>query len=78
MSWTEYVIDGTMDAGEGMFCFCPVDGDDFVTGMNYISNRPPDGTKLVGVIHFDGQEAADAFYEKHRKAIAKMLTNDDS
>jgi len=73
MSWTEYVIDGTMDAGEGIFCFCSIDKGDYVTGVNYISDRPPDGTRPVGVIHLDGQKAADAFYEKHKEAIAKIL-----
>lgn len=74
MNWTEYVIDGTIDVVGGMFCFCPVNEDSYMTGMNYISDRPPDGTVLVGVIHLDGQEAADAFYEKHKSAITTIIS----
>lgn len=65
------VIDASMGARGGLFTYCPVEGDfdsgDFtvVTGMNYIGFAPPDGSTLVGIIHEDGQEAADAFAQEH-------------
>jgi hypothetical protein len=60
----KWVIDGTMGYP---FCFCPLDGDNIVTGMNLLTDKPPG--ELVGVVHSDGDEAADVFYEQHRAEI---------
>jgi hypothetical protein len=77
MPWDNWVLDATMSAPEGMFCFCPVegalDGDhSIVTGMNFLGSAPPNG-KLVAVIHEGGQAAVDEFCAKHKDSIDKIL-----
>lgn len=71
--WDNWVIDATMGCP---FCFCPIEGDidgefSVVIGMNVLG-APPSG-KIVAVVHEDGQEAADAFYEEHKEEIEKLL-----
>lgn len=74
--WTECVIDATIATPSGAFCFCPIEGDittadyKIVSGMNVISDKPPDGWRLRGVVHEDGQAAVEAFCEKNEEAIA--------
>lgn len=69
MPWDKWVIDATMGVP---FCFCPMDGDDIVTGVNMLAAAPPGGGELVGVIHADGDEAANAFYEEHKAEIDRI------
>ena len=66
MVWDKWVIDGSMGYP---FCFCPLDGDDIVTGFNVLSSEPPHGGELVGVVHPDGDDAANVFYEQHKSEI---------
>ena len=71
--WDNWVIDATMGYP---LCFCPLDGDldgefQIVTGMNLIG-IPPKG-KVVALVHEDGQEAADAFYQEHKDEIDAAL-----
>ena len=45
MNWTECVIDASMGARDGLFTFCPIEGDvngefSVVTGMNFIGSPP--------------------------------------
>lgn len=73
MSWTRCVIDASMGVALGnsrAFCFCPL-GDDgrIVTGMNYVSETPPAGMQLVGVVHEDGQEACEWFCKLHKQEL---------
>lgn len=76
--WNECVIDATMGAHGGLLCFCPVergpDGeiDNIVIGANFIGS-PPVGCRIVGVVHEDGQEAVEAFYEVHKGIIDEAL-----
>lgn len=77
MKWTECVIDATMGCQGGAFTFCPIDGDingafSVVTGMNFISSRPPEGMKLVAVIHADGNAAVEAFCKQYRNELAAL------
>lgn len=74
-SWEKWVLDATM--GGPPFCFCPIDGDldgefSIVTGMNSLG-APLGNGKLVAVVHEDGQEAADEFYEQHKAEIDEIL-----
>jgi len=77
MIWENWVIDGSLSEPEGdLFCFVPVEGNikgkcKFVTGMNILSDKSPG--KLVGVIHLEGEQAADKFYEQHKEKIDKLL-----
>jgi hypothetical protein len=69
-----WVIDATMGYP---FCFCPVEGDlqgdyTIVTGMNVISDKPPHGGRLVGVVHADGQGAVEDFCDKYEKELTAL------
>ena len=64
--WEKWVIDASMGYP---FCFCPLDGDDIVTGMNMLGEPPGE---LVGVVHPDGDEACNEFYEAHKAEIDAM------
>jgi hypothetical protein len=71
MKWKQCVLDATMGNNNGLFSFCPIEGDIFgefevVTGMNYISSKPPEGLQLVAVIHSDGQEAVERFLQENK------------
>lgn len=68
------ILDATMGDRDEMFCFCPVEGDldggfSIVTGMNYISDKPPESYKFIAIVHEDGQDAAEAFMKKHKATI---------
>lgn len=74
MAWDNWVIDATMGVP---FCFCPIDGDldgehSIVIGINVLGGPPP-GAKVIAVVHAEGQEAADAFYEKHKTEIDALV-----
>src|SRR5262245_51716586 len=65
----KWVIDASMTGTP--FCFCPIEGDirgefTIVTGVNILSDKPPHGGALVGIVHPDGQKAVEAFCEKHK------------
>lgn len=74
----KYVIDATMGARGDMFCFCPVELDEdgeivsIVTGLNYISQKPPRDGKLIAIVHEDGQDAVEAFCEQHADLLAAI------
>lgn len=78
MSWDEWVIDATMGAQDGMLCFCPIergpDGEieNIVTGMNFVG-APPEGGKVVAVVHQDGQEAVEAFCAENQALLDKVF-----
>ena len=77
MNWKQWVLDATMGYDGGMFTFCPVEGDinseyTVVTGMNYLSDEPPEGCKVVAIIHADGQEAVEAFCEKYATELETL------
>lgn len=68
------VIDATMGCRDGLFTFCPIEGDvdgDFsvITGMNYISPVTPDGMKCVAIVHADGQDATEEFCKTYAKEL---------
>ena len=72
MDWDKWVLDASA-SNEKWLCFCPVEGDlnadyQILTGISTLSDSVPNG-KLVGVIHSDGQEAVEAFCEKHRDLL---------
>ena len=78
MTWTQCVIDASFEPVGEAFTFCPIEGDintnDYkvVTGMNYVSSDPPNGVKLVAIIHPDGQEAVLDFCDKHETLLDSM------
>lgn len=74
--WKECVIDASMGARDGLFTFCPIEGDingnfQVVTGMNFIGS-PPKEMKLVAIIHPDGAEAVNQFCEDNREALDRL------
>lgn len=77
MTWNQCVIDASMGCRDGAFTFCPVEGDidgehSIITGMNYVGKLPPDGQRLVAIIHPDGDEAAESFCEKFQRELGAL------
>ena len=72
-----YVIDATMGARDGLLCFCPVElGEDgsivsIITGMNFLGSMPVGG-RLIAIVHEDGQDAVEAFCERHADLLANV------
>ena len=84
--YKNYVIDATIsEPSNGLFCFCPIEGDihgDFsiIIGLNFLSDRPPKGSKLVAIVHADGQKAVEEFCNKYKKELnnlEKILKSND-
>lgn len=79
--WDKYVIDASMGQRDGFFCFCPVETDEngnitsIVMGMNCLG-FVPEGASVIGVVHPDGNDAADAFCQEFdaeiRAAVREM------
>ena len=68
----QWVLDATIGCRDGLFCFCPIEGDisgdyNIIVGMNVISDKPPG--RLVAIVHADGQEAVEAFCEKYAEEL---------
>lgn len=78
MSWEQCILDATLDMGRyPPFTFCPIEGDikgdyKIVTGMMFMSDMPPDGMELVGIVHLDGQEAVEAFCAKYATVLEEL------
>lgn len=73
--WKECVIDAEMGCRDGLFCFCPIDGDingyfSVVTGTNFLGSAPPENMKLVAIVHPDGQKAVEEFCQKYERELA--------
>lgn len=73
--WEQYILDATMGCQDGLFCFCPIEGDihgdySIVLGMNILSSEPPG--KLVAIIHEGGQEAVEAFCEEYAEELNSL------
>lgn len=75
--WNECVIDASMGCRDGLFTFCPIEGDlagefTVVTGMNYIGKAPHGTMKLVGIVHPDGQDAVDKFCREYEPELTTL------
>ena len=73
--WDQYILDATTGCQNGLFCFCPVEGDvngdySIVFGMNILSDKPPG--KLVAIIHAEGQEAVEAFCKEYAEELNSL------
>lgn len=72
-----YVLDASFDSDDCFFCFCPAEVEfepefkitEVVTGLSFLSTQPPEGSRFVGVIHQDGQDACEAWCEAHQEAL---------
>ena len=76
MKWNECVIDATMGVRNGLFTFCPIEGDingdyQIVTGMNFVG-APPSNMKVVAIVHEDGQGAVDQFCKQYEGELQKL------
>jgi hypothetical protein len=80
-SFNDCVIDASMGIRAGMLCFCPVERNEageivsVITGANYLGSPPP-GSRVIAVIHEDGQEAVEAFCEEYRDIVAEFVGAD--
>lgn len=64
------LVDGTED-DIGMYPFCPIAEDGSVmVGMTFVSSEPPG--PFAGVVHFDGQEACEAWCEAHPELLERL------
>jgi hypothetical protein len=69
MKWENWALDAQAHDRDGTFVWCPIDENgDIVTGMNYVSNLPPNGEKLF-VFHLEGEEACDRWCEAHKDLL---------
>ena len=71
-----WIIDASMPSPPGLLCFCPVEMKDgevtsILTGLNFISDRPPNGMRCIGAVHDAGQEAVEAWCEANREAYER-------
>lgn len=67
--WTRWALDATFWP---QLVFVPIAADDsLILGMNLMADVPPG--KLAAVIHANGQEAVDAFVDKHAEELEEML-----
>lgn len=73
-----FVLDASIDDGDGIHCFVPVTFDDagevesLVLGMNYISRDPPSRGVFVGVVHLDGDEACDKWCRENGEELERL------
>lgn len=63
------------DFETGTFAFCPVEMEKgevkgIQIGLTLVSDRPPG--EFVGVFHDDGQEACNAFCERHNDTLKAL------
>lgn len=71
MSDKQWVLDVSMYAGDGLFCFCPMDADGaVVTDMNILASKSPG--PLVAVIHADGQDAAEKWAAENEELLERI------
>ena len=76
--WKHWVLDASAGCTDGLFCFCPIEGDVYsdgwqlITGMNFLSEGPPNGVELVAIIHEGGQEAVETFCQKYAKDLEAL------
>jgi len=86
--YNQWVIDATLyNENDGMLCFVPIenahtDQETLVLGLNILSDLEHfDHGKVIGVIHLDGQEAADIFCNEHPEIIENIkrkITNNEN
>jgi len=70
MEEREWVLDVTL--GTPVFIPYEKNTDTYVTGLNVLAERCPG--KLVGIVHFDGQEYLDLWLEKNPNAFEKFCS----
>jgi hypothetical protein len=54
------------DHPDGIFCFCPIDDGNILTGMMYVSDRPPKGEKCIGEYWYENCELKYELWEGAR------------
>jgi len=69
MTFDTWVLDVTSPI-DGPYCFCPVEGDDVIVGMNMIAETPPG--KLVGVFSQEGQEFVDDVWPQWKPVLERL------
>jgi len=73
--WNEWVIDATLCRGDELLCFVPIENrglpdESLIFGMNVLSSIDVfEQGKIVGIIHADGQEAADKWAKQYPQVM---------
>jgi hypothetical protein len=60
---------------DGEFVFCPMglDGDSVMIGLTFIGGDvPPNGGRVVGYYHGDGQGAVEAWMAAHPEIVERL------
>ena len=76
--WDDYVVDATMGCRNGLLIVNPVETNEMgeitsvIFGANYIGFIP-DGGRLVGVIHENGNDAAEVFASEYEDEIKALI-----
>lgn len=66
-----WVLDASAHVDDGLFCFCPIESDGTIlTGMNILASVSPG--PLSGVIHADGQEAAEEWMQQNAVLLERL------
>lgn len=70
--FTDYVVDASMGCNDGLFCVCPVRLDEndeiesIIVGFNILTDKQGlPNYNIIGVVHEDGDEAAEEFVNEH-------------
>ena len=56
----------------GPYCFCPVEGEDVIVGMNVIADKPPRDGRCVGVFSQEGQEYVDKVWPEWEPILKRI------
>lgn len=74
----EWIIDADMSR-DGLLAFCPVERNEVgeltsvVTGLTFLSDKPPHNEKCIGVWSEAGEEAAADFFEAHKEQLRSVI-----
>ena len=71
MSYEQWVLDVTSPI-DGPYCFCPIEGENVIVGMNVIGHFPPRGGRVVGVFSEHGQEPVGAAWSEWKLVLERL------
>ncbi len=68
-----WIIDASMSPPDRPLCFCPLEDDAVIIGINFISDKPPNEEMCVGAWHPDGQEVAEQWAAENTNRIKHLF-----
>lgn len=70
MNWTKWVIDAKK-SDDWFLYYSPIDDD--MNVIEFTSTVLPNGVKVIGVVHDDGQEAVEDWFEINEERVIDEL-----